>query len=156
MPNTIGDERSIVDLGDGTIVDAITGYRTWIAMPRSEGVFLRSVYTQTRWDVDMPLHEKCLCGSIHGCTFGARIHTCGIYAYRSSHEDELLPWLGNQQVIGEVALWGKVRIHERGYRAEWAKIKAIYTRSTLDDDQKSLRRRAAETYGVPLVTVDSE
>lgn len=78
---------------------------------------------------------------------------CGLYAYatledawKNLHADS-----PNTTIIGEVELWGKVWPHEKGYRAEHARVKALYR--TPNDDGKNVVEIAdvlADHYGVEV------
>jgi len=149
-----------IDLGDGTAVDAVVGYRTWVPCPRGGEVRLRSLYVDYYWPIGTAT-ARCRCKSrrnpILPSDYQTPIgtHTCGIYAYDRRGEHELHAHL-QHQVSGEVALWGDVHIHERGYRGQFARILALHTRSTLSMADSLLTEVAAQTYNVPLVLVDAD
>lgn len=163
----IGADRRLVDLGDGTMVDAIVAYRMWQPLVISGEVFLLSVYSTTRWPTDKPLRAACKCAYRqrvpdtvdevlkYGKSRKVEIHTCGIYAYNSPGHCELLSYLSHT-IVGEVLLWGTVHVHERGYRAEYAKVNAIYTRTTSHPSDHMHNELAAYTYNVPLVVTDHD
>jgi len=59
---------------------------------------------------------------VEGCS-------CGIYAFArpEEHGGRGRCWLWHGLVYGEVLLWGKVVRHTYGYRAQYARIGALYT-----------------------------
>lgn len=91
-------------------------------------------------------------------------HGCGIYGYLTpellaahgpaatkpdgGHDAAMqaaLVWMwagGTPAVWGEVEMWGRVMVHEGGYRAEHARIVRLF-------DLSDVARRAAHVYGVP-------
>lgn len=50
---------------------------------------------------------------------------CGLYAYK----DRSVVFAQAGSIWGQVSLWGQVAIHESGYRAEWARIDRLWTRT---------------------------
>ncbi len=141
------------------MVDAIVAYRIWIPVPEHDNVFLKSCYTTMRWKTDRPMKAHCQCayrhrpGTATDVLFGPRkteLHTCGIYAHNHPSHCELFGVLAHA-IVGEVLLWGTVHVHERGYRAEYAQISAIYTRESSSTADKMFNELAASTYNVPLV-----
>ncbi len=50
---------------------------------------------------------------------------CGLYAYK----DRSAVVAQGPSIWGQVTLWGRVAIHEGGYRAEWARIDSLWTRN---------------------------
>lgn len=103
---------------------------------------LTAIHENGGWTVREGHEDPC------GCT------SCGIYAHQTKAHlrastsmqassrwlcEELLPC-----VVGRVALWGKVVIHERGYRAQYAyPLDIVYAH---DCDGATIAR----TYGVPF------
>lgn len=87
-----------------------------------------------------------------------RACSCGIHAVLDSGdlvayaEDVWSCWT----VLGEVRLWGKVMPHERGYRAEYAQVAALYTLGTLTESVQRAHEQRAAAYGVPLLRVEDQ
>jgi hypothetical protein len=132
----------------------VIGYREWVLI----GDELISPLARTAWTGE-PVRAECL----PGCR-GARnlwreptIHegpapdprcVCGIYAM--SHPRRLRGRERFTVVHGAVALWGRIELHQRGMRAEWARIVAL----ALPRHSSGVSvRRAAERLGVPAVHV---
>lgn len=152
-------ERRMVALADGTVVDAVLGYRAWRCEARFGEVELVSVYNQDfRWPPDGPavVESRCNCAAVNRTyqrlmrqQFSDRC-TCGIYAFsRELHHRPLSTLDGATLIHGEVYLWGVVAVHERGYRAQYAKPAAIYSSDLTAQRVKA--ELAADAYGVPLL-----
>lgn len=63
---------------------------------------------------------------------------------------------GSRCVIGVVAGWGRVLVHEHGWRSQFATPAALLQCWALSPLQRRLVRRAADRYGVPVLTVRAE
>jgi hypothetical protein len=112
---------------DGTL----RGWRTWQLDDSEPGsVRLRSFNgaPDNLWPRGV-LVARCLWERDHtvdGCC------TCGIYAFADART--LLREVLNEQVtteqivVGEIAGWGRASLHDRGWRAELAMIRALWTR----------------------------
>jgi hypothetical protein len=83
---------------------------------------------------------------------------CGVYAFQSI--DELMPMLHpprllpfrdplREPVLGEVSLWGRIVVHQDGYRAQFAYPKRFW----VDESSPEELKRALGTYGVPVATL---
>ncbi len=75
------------------------------------------------------------------CFCPGESHTCGIHACRRTPRYHTRGW-------GEVALWGDVRVHEYGYRADNALPLALYAH---ENPPGLLESVAAYQYGMTLV-----
>lgn len=74
--------------------------------------------------------------------------TCGVYALKrlpSKH-----PYV-DQRIVGVVEIWGKIITAKHGYRAEYARLRALTDRT--DDIDPLLLTTIANAYRVPLLTV---
>lgn len=69
---------------------------------------------------------------------------CGVYAVHSPHQARAIYGWMDGVVYGTVALWGRVVIHDRGYRAQFAYPQKFVAWSDSVDI-----RALSETYGVP-------
>jgi hypothetical protein len=132
-----GPERREIALRDGTVVEAIIGYRSWRLWPDDGTVWLVSAFNDTRWPQLDPLQIRC------DCARPERVHTCGIHAW--NEPPALLSYYG-YLTHGEVALWGDVRIHQGGYRADFARPVSL-----VDTGSMSLQVAAVQ-YDIPMVT----
>jgi hypothetical protein len=129
-------ERREIALRDGTVVEAIIGYRSWRLAADDGTVWLKSLYNETLWPQHEPLKSECRCHDT--CT-------CGIYAYTTARACPVYYRLSGGFLMGEAALWGDVHVHELGYRAEFAQPLSLA-------GANSLRARvAAYQYDVPMV-----
>jgi hypothetical protein len=104
----------------------IIGYRDWVNV----GDELLSPLARTPWEAG-PMQAECLpsCRGARGLWRTASAHAgpapdpgcvCGIYALFTPHR----PW-GRERlalVRGAVVLWGRIELHRRGMRAEFARI----------------------------------
>ena len=133
-------EQRLTSLPDGTLVDALIGWRRWWIFAEDGKMLLTSwtIYSLNyRWPQRQPAQSVCRCG---------RVHSCGIYAWNAPHH------LGDdgQGACGEVALWGDIELHELGYRAQFALPVALYVAGRERDWRVRL---AARQYDVPVVKI---
>ncbi len=167
------------------LIEPVLGYRSWTVRIHPSGEpRLCSPYRRTVWAPGTP--EQAHCSSrIVATAVGFRQigppdgpHTapgdgctCGVHAWRL--EDAALADAagakGLRAVTGDVALWGVVLRHERGWRAERAYPSALRVHAATTDGlcfvfsweagelravpAEELAPALAETYGVP-VTID--
>lgn len=132
----------------------IIGYRDWVQV----GDKLLSPLARTSWAAG-PMTAECLpsCRAASGLWRTASAHpgpapdpgcVCGIYALfaptRSRGRRERLAL-----VRGAVVLWGRVELHERGMRAEFAEVVTLALPSSRR--HASAVARAAELLGVEAV-----
>lgn len=96
-------------------VGEIIAYRCW----RYRGVFVQSVTLPHVWPPGEPMVASYPSGDWE-------THLAGIHAWKDKRA--MLTYAaasGGTLVMGRVALWGTVYEHERGYRAEYARIVAF-------------------------------
>jgi hypothetical protein len=148
-------ERTQVLLDD-FVVDAVVGYRTWVAMVEQGVVSLRSIFKNIYWKPNEPLAATCLCGTTP--RFGGRYgkecrNECGIYAWDAVHLTCI--WASNCQgwveVHGEVLLWGDVHVHQAGYRAQYAKPSCIYLTPNMKERPRRIAELVAMQFHLPTV-----
>jgi hypothetical protein len=78
---------------------------------------------------------------------------CGIYAYE---EPGLKAYYGESWWCeGVISAWGRVVVHDAGWRAEHARVEALAVPSVDDGRLLAAVRRIADRLGVPLVTRDA-
>jgi hypothetical protein len=161
-------------------IEPIVGWRMWIlpipGMMAQKGYrsrFLLHSLNNEVWWPRKPLRAACN-GSLR--QFGRHgvapewSCDCGIYAVKgieqilSSVLFSIGPVLGIEQilssvlfsigpVLGEVSLWGKIVVHDQGYRAQYAYPKRLWVPARMPDNLTSL----LEVYGVPVgSTEDTE
>jgi hypothetical protein len=84
--------------------------------------------------------------------FGHIGEGCGVYAYNEFErvlKSPLPSPLSSQIAVGEVYLWGQVYEYEHGYRAEFARVKALY-------GSNLIAQSLARIYGVPLIELSKD
>jgi hypothetical protein len=99
--------------------EPIVGWRGW----RWFGSGLRGM--RAWWHTDVLIAECGFCSAAPSLN-----HTCGIYALKPGHSATQVPG-GHLAVVGMVELSGLVIEHERGYRAEVARITELWAPSYL-------------------------
>jgi hypothetical protein len=124
----------------------VRGWRTWKSeSPRRTPEQLRSFNGDVVWPRGV-LAAACL----RGCRQIASSHcTCGIYAFNEAetvfqHFEDMFGT--GLLVVGEVAGWGRVSLHELGWRSEFATVQALWIRQfdALSADHLSV------AYDVPI------
>lgn len=104
----------------------LVGYREWVLV----GDEILSPLARTPWEAG-PMHAECLpsCRGAFGLWRTASAHagpapdpgcTCGIYALFTPSRPR-----GRERlavVRGAVVVWGRIELHQRGMRAEFARI----------------------------------
>lgn len=159
------------------LVEPIIGWRCWSVKldPQSGSPYLssvtalRSIYPGNYWPKKEALVAQCLrsvglgpedpCGESPN-----RLCSCGIYAFaKFNPELAAVPPRTTRygvhigpgfctQVMGRVALWGKVIRHERGYRAEKAYPVTLAVKGQLHPsiDREGLFEDLLDAYGCRL------
>jgi hypothetical protein len=152
---------------EGQLVEAVVGYRVWRMFGDSGCMFLNSVWHPAMWDdVTCELHSECNCWhtvqadeclpKVATLKVTPKLHRCGIHAWDRPRWSPNAHMGSDTVVAGEVRLWGEVHIHEHGYRAEHAKIAALFTGDYLSDTNRKRIEIASLTYDVPLVSLRRE
>lgn len=117
-----GESASIV-LGE------ITAYRCWNV---SSGLY-RSL-NGTVWFPDEPMSGEGI----------ALENSSGVYAFRSRADAEHeAKRYGSALAVGSVKMWGTIVEHEKGYRAEFAKIDQIFSNAVSEYSVAALRQEKA-------------
>ncbi len=75
--------------------------------------------------------------------------SCGIYAHHPFDAPRILDGLGDGRVLGVIDAWGRIEVHELGFRAEFARPRLL-----LVSDEESARHRqrvarVAADHGIP-------
>jgi hypothetical protein len=120
------------------MTDPILGWRLWHVRRHEGGYRLESfTWHHVSWPAAARLEASC---AVHGHAAPMPGHECGIYAFRTRElAEDLLrrytgvrqrygpapeepppPRLGRPVALGQVSLWGRVLVRERGYRAQYA------------------------------------
>lgn len=149
----------MVDLTPSPVPDycePLIGYRVWAVTPdrhlqalsigtrwepyqRQEAGHVYPHWSSAPWIADPPADTACFRAGLCGA--------CGIYALKSM--DDVIALLGDlyyhySYVVGSVALWGRVVVHEHGYRAQYAYPQTILGAHAFDGSA------IAATYGIPF------
>jgi hypothetical protein len=125
-------------------IEPIVGWRTWLVVPESGVLRLRSVVYDSLWAPHNELAARCLHHAMRlrwrkssEHVPPARNCACGIYAAREPEEAASYldgrSWadgLSVHRVIGTVSLWGRVVECTRGWRGSRAYPKKIYVPPT--------------------------
>ena len=79
--------------------------------------------------------------------------SCGLYATKTLNQAMGAVYSRSRNVIGRVALWGEVVIHEEGYRAQYGYPQALYV---LSDSAGMFHGTALRLrhYGVPVLPTE--
>jgi hypothetical protein len=143
----------------------VVGWRAWAFSSPAADRQLLSLNAGVPWPIRRRAAAVCLrhgsdahIAPVFGCT-------CGLYATRDRSEQ--FPGLGRNGVVGEVALWGRIVRHERGYRAEYAYPTRIlvpfdFHAQVLEPDGRRLRsieaaeaaEMIADLYGIETQVAD--
>lgn len=113
----------------------------------------------TAWNPGMALEARCA----HQPRFPVadRVHdpdrvpnewcNCGIYAVRTAAELAIPSSRdGERLIVGEVAPWGRVVVHERGYRAAFAYPRRLYYLEDLEGPLSPAAETGLRLYSVPV------
>lgn len=141
----------------GIVAGEIIGYRCW----RIQEGILRSVYQSDFWFPNQPLEGRELgdwdSRGIHAWKDAAsKEYHNYIRSYLNSPENDLLTRARHgydrlAMVTGTVYLWGDVVEHERGYRAEFARIRSLdwlYPDETMMGREQETLQHLRKMYGV--------
>lgn len=112
-----------------------------VLMPcqRSES-FCKGQYSWNRETKERVRLPRCVNGPEVGCT-------CGFYTFDSSEHFFRDGGYVTEGIIAQVYLWGRVLVHSKGYRAQYAYPKQMWAYGALAE---SLRHRLAIEYKVPV------
>lgn len=110
------------------LIKPIIGHKVWRVYTVDGYRRLRSLYADSDWEVGVPLEAKVLESAQFSAICEQHYTTAlcpddcivmsGIYAFK--HSSQIFEQRANAVLIwGEVALWGKVREYEYGYKAQF-------------------------------------
>lgn len=122
----------------------IVGFRCWKARLTNGRVRLTSVYKDAPWDAHRPIDAVCDLRTKHAAP--SLRCSCGLYACYSLRE-AVLQGFGAEVVFGAVIGWGRVFLHENGWRAQTAQV-VCFTPIGLPREEDVAVAAAA---GLPLV-----
>lgn len=124
----------------------IVGWRAWLIKNGPGGYRLSSVAAPADWRPGQPMRGT-----------PTPDGSAGVHAWKTRQQAEQYA-RGDDIVVGQVELWGKVIEHELGYRAEYGAIKSLdalelvhpTTHSGICGSAPSVLRDLQQTYGVPI------
>jgi hypothetical protein len=171
MSRTVRNEA--VDYRVPDCVEAVVGWRSWVATRDGDAVRLCSPLYGTVWPVGREAVAACSQPALPGHLAPSERCNCGIYAGGSVADATRLDPPGTigaspvpQRVIGRVALWGKVVECDGGWRAERGYPTHIYVPLATSAGGRVSRTRARrraervahalQDYGVPVDVVACE
>lgn len=139
----IGEKLEVPD-----VIEPIYGFRCWQKIVGNE--YLRSWHNSYTWRTGRNTAE-CIYTQQDNPHYpdwdkipgvGCR---CGFYSFNLDNRFQDM-WLSDNSPCGIVELTARVVIHQTGYRAEKAKVAAVFDVPWCD------MKRVAETYQVPLIS----
>jgi hypothetical protein len=148
----------------------LVGWRTWVVDSDRGRLRLRSVVKPALWQPRQAFEARCLRPRLlrnlrrHGAP-DARC-SCGVYAadlaVAAAYFDHPMTRgaASVQQVLGQVAVWGRVVECEQGMRGEWAYPQHLYVavRDARGRERADAYAVAAglEEYGVPVTVAEAD
>lgn len=134
-------QRALI-IHEDTAIEAVVGYRAWRLSFVDGQAHLNSMYATESWPRRQALKAVCM-QFAEVRPYGGHNPDCkcGIYSFRdpqrlgaeiwslpppSRRAPSVFPERGGYVVAGEVYMWGRIHVHQRGYRAEHAKIACLY------------------------------
>jgi hypothetical protein len=139
------------------LIAPVVAFRSW----RLAGEQLMSPFIPCRWE-ERVMHATCFDANrvlTRGVGWLAEPHgspheacQCGIYAY---HTPGPRSWFGEAYWCeGVVSAWGRLVVHNDGFRAEHARVEALAVAEGLERLGGTHVQRAAARLGVPVVAHD--
>jgi len=121
------------------LIEPIVGWRGW----RLHGDMLMGMHFPVIWEPEKPLiADSSYCGINH--EIPGENCMCGIHATKDREGLRLNYLMGLPDIYGTVSLWGRVAIHSRGYRAEFAYPKELWV-----SDERLIK--VLGWYNVPII-----
>ena len=105
-----------------TYLGYLVGERFWnIKFDEKRKPYLTSLHDDIKWQYREPIIALCSFLENVICDDNDIDHRCGIHAYKRLPNKRVPQY----SISGKVALWGKVVVHEIGYRAEYAYLQSF-------------------------------
>jgi hypothetical protein len=126
----------------------MVGWRVWrLADPRLREGALMSTFMTSIWPAGAAM--KACCGSD---TAGLRhgIHAFADRGQAEEYFDDQSRGKTTPHVLGKVALWGRVVIHERGYRAQFAYPQTLLVPRCYANPRSDIVRDLRRAYGIEV------
>ena len=122
----------------------IVGFRVWKTPPRNGPFRLRSIHKDMAWNTRSVTTAQCDLRSKH--TAPAMRCTCGLYASYSLRQ-AAAQGFGESTVVGAVLGWGRVYLHEDGWRAQHARVLCLTSIGAVREEDRAIAAAA----GRPLI-----
>lgn len=131
------------------MTDPIIAYRGWDIEGRT---LTAQGYNSMKWFVRKPMVATCYDDEEHETNAPDGNCSCGLHAFKDLAT--LHQVVGSSEVLGRVALWGRIIEHEHGYRAEYAYPQVLFYGKHSADETTS--RGVAQLYGIDVMPVPQE
>ena len=143
------------------IAGKIHGLRVWNISWKDGMLALTGHAQQVPWRADRPTKAKC---QSHRHHHAPRENCgCGLYALHPSRSSAQRVFgsidngYGLHEVAGIVEAWGKVEVHESGFRAEYARpLALILPRKLAGTDVGAVIEQLATRYGCQVLVLDGD
>lgn len=132
------------------MTDPIIAYRGWDT--RANATLHAVGYDDSIWSIRKPMVASCDNGHDEAVNPPGSDCSCGIYAFKDL--TALHQVVHEADVLGRVALWGRIVEHESGYRAEYAYPQVLFYGAYSADEDKA--RKAAALYGCDVMPVPDD
>jgi hypothetical protein len=128
--------------------EAIVAWRVWrLAAPGANEGSLMSTFMTSVWPAGASM--KACCGS-GGANLRHGIHAFASRSQAEEYFDEQSRGKTTPHVYGEVALWGRVVVHERGYRAQFAYPRTVLVPRRYAGPRSDIVNDLRRSYGVEV------
>lgn len=127
------------------LIEPLLGYRFWRV---GRDGSLRCMLSRDVWLAGGNRASCWRCG--HEAP--GRLCRCGFNALHGPPEHEFDEHRG--AVLGAIAAWGQIEVHQAGFRAQFAQVIALADGGVRRSPRRSRIVRAATRYEVPLVPLD--
>lgn len=117
---------------------------------------LKSILLDTPWVPYEKLDASCDHVSLLDCSCGIRAYKSlnSMSQYITSISTQNISSNGEDIILGEVSLWGRLLEHSKGWRAMYAYPKTIICPEDIHIEYESLVCRVAANYGIIVKFVD--
>lgn len=146
------------------IAGKVHGLRSWSIEFDAGRASLSGPYSDVNWERGgAPTKAVCTDGHWpHAHDPPGKWCNCGLYALHPNPESAVQLMQGSNEgvwpaeICGVVEAWGRVEVHESGFRAEFARPYALCVRrAVVGTDWGNLVERLARSHGAEVIVVDS-